>query len=123
MNVRPIQAAVVRMRLRGLADPIDAASEHQPDRLGHLDLANRDLRKPFAGRIRQSALLGQMAIDLLDEEGHALGFGVRPAAPGVRVAPGRTRPRSIAATSTALSRLSVMRDQRRQPRQVLDGRA
>ena len=60
--------------LRGFADAVDAAPEHESDRLGHLDLANLDLRKPFARRIRQTMLLGQMPIDLLDEEGHAFGL-------------------------------------------------
>jgi hypothetical protein len=44
--------------LRSFADAVDAAPEHEPDRLRHLDLANLYLWKPFACRIRQAMLLG-----------------------------------------------------------------
>ena len=44
--------------LRGLADPVDAAAEHQPDRFGHLDFADLDLGQPVPRRIREPALLG-----------------------------------------------------------------
>ena len=62
--------------LRGIADAVDAASEHEPDRFRHFDLANLDLGKPFAPRIGQSLLLGQVAIDLLHEERNPFGLGV-----------------------------------------------
>src|SRR6266436_5887011 len=60
--------------LRGFANAVDAASENKSNRLRHLDLANLDLWKPFAGRIRQAMLLGQMPVDLLHEEGDPFGL-------------------------------------------------
>ena len=60
--------------LRGFADAVDAASENKSNRLRHLDLADLDLWKPFARRIRQAMLLGEMPVDLLDEEGNPFGF-------------------------------------------------
>src|SRR5438034_5303264 len=60
--------------LRGFANAVDAAPENQSHRLRHLDLANLDLRKPFAGRIREAMLLSQMPVDLLHEEGDPFGL-------------------------------------------------
>ena len=60
--------------LRGFANAVDAAPENQSHRLRHLDLANLDLRKPFAGRIREAMLLGQMPVDLFHEEGDPFGL-------------------------------------------------
>ena len=77
--------------LRGFADAVDAAPENEPNRLRHLDLANLDLWKPFACRIRQAMFLGQMPVDLLDEEGDAFGLGNRSTAPAVREAAAPTR--------------------------------
>ena len=60
--------------LRGFSNAVDAAADNQSNRLGHLDLANLDLWKPFAGRIRQAMLLGKMPVDLLHEEGNPFGL-------------------------------------------------
>jgi hypothetical protein len=60
--------------LGGFANSVDAAPENQSNRLRHLDFANLDLWKPFAGRIRQAMLLGEMPVDLLHEEGYPFGL-------------------------------------------------
>ena len=60
--------------LGGFADAVDAASEHKPNRLGHLDFADLDLWQPLACRIGQATLLGQVPIDLFHEEGDTFGF-------------------------------------------------
>ena len=110
MKVRPIQAAVVRMRcavspMRSMrrpstsrtvsgtsTSPISTCGSHLPARIG------------------QAMLLGQVPVDLLHEEGDAFGLGIDQLHQRVREAPDRTGHAACPPTSMALSRLSVMRE-------------
>ena len=57
-----------------LVDAFEAAADDETDTLGDFDLADLDIGAPGAGVVEEAALLGEVAVYLLDEEGHSFGL-------------------------------------------------
>ena len=56
------------------AESFEPAADHQAHALGHLNRVHAQIGFPRARRVEQLPFLGQVLVDLLDEERIAFGF-------------------------------------------------